>query len=226
MHLRVLFVSQVAYFMNMPLFENLTFGLSKVREKDRDRVRAIMMMLGMPRVVKLMDHQLQDQEHQDGHLKWIDALTSSERAKLHLARAFVMNPEVMLAQRQLANFNTHEASNVLMCYAEHVKCKGLTRAYRMPDLVVSQACRRRRACRCRRACRRRRFVLLLSPTPRPLFNTLRAQCSGGAEVCCTIYIYIYIYGVRAHQRPKETTPVLSEQENGTANVKVLQMAVR
>ena len=103
-----------------------------------------------------------------------------------------------------------------------------TRAYRMPDLVVSQECRRRRACRCRRACRRRRFVLLLSPTPRPLFNTLRAQCSGGAEVCCTIYIYIYIYiyGVRAHQRPKETTPVLSEPENGTANVKVLQMAVR
>jgi len=40
----------------------------------------------------------------------------------------------------------------------------------MPDLVASQACRRRRACRRGRACRRRRSVLSFSPVPRQLFN--------------------------------------------------------
>ncbi len=69
-----------------------------------------------------------------------------------------------------------------------------------------------------------RFAVIANASP--AFQYVASTVLGGAEVCCTIYIYIYIYGVRAHQRPKETTPVLSEQENGTANVKVLQMAVR
>ncbi len=49
----------------------------------------------------------------------------------------------------------------------------LTRAYRMPDLVVSQACRRRRACRRRGACRCRRSVSSFLPAPRLLFNAHR-----------------------------------------------------
>ena len=70
-----------------------------------------------------------------------------------------------------------------------------------------------------------RFAVIANASP--AFQYVASTVLGGGRgLLHNIYIYIYIYGVRAHQRPKETTPVLSEQENGTANVKVLQMAVR
>ncbi len=51
------------------------------------------------------------------------------------------------------------------------------RAYRMPDLVVSQACRRRRACRRSRACRRRRSALSL-----PLVSLAQHWCASAVEI--------------------------------------------
>ena len=70
-----------------------------------------------------------------------------------------------------------------------------------------------------------RFAVIANASP--AFQYVASTVLGGGRgLLHNIYIYIYIYGVRAHQRPKETIPVLSEPENGTANVKVLQMAVR
>jgi len=56
---------------------------------------------------------------------WIRTLNYSERAKLHLARAFIMNPEVMVLQRPLSHFNQQDQDNVLSLLKEHVRNRGL-----------------------------------------------------------------------------------------------------
>merc|ERR1719469_1329296 len=67
----------------------------------------------------------QQDNGQDAVSPWVHFLTSSERAKLSLARALVMNPEVMLAERQLSNFNGKEAADMLKCLLEYVEQKGV-----------------------------------------------------------------------------------------------------
>merc|ERR1712048_1531997 len=54
-------------------------------------------------------------EEDDKHevaFSWIAKLSYGERAKLHLARAFIMNPEVLVLQRPLSHFD-HEVSRLV-----------------------------------------------------------------------------------------------------------------
>jgi len=55
---------------------------------------------------------------------WVDTLSYSETAKLHLARALLMNPEVMVLQRPLLHFNQHDQKDVLDLLHEHVGNRG------------------------------------------------------------------------------------------------------
>jgi len=54
-----------------------------------------------------------------------EALSYSERAKLHIARALLMNPEVMVLQRPLAHFNHADQDKVLDLIHEHVRNRGI-----------------------------------------------------------------------------------------------------
>lgn len=56
---------------------------------------------------------------------WQTQLTYTDQVRLHIARALVMNPEVMVLQRPLFHFNQEEADNLMMLLQEHCKNRGL-----------------------------------------------------------------------------------------------------
>jgi len=109
-HLRVVFVSQRPMFMKAGVYDNATFGLSRRDHGEYVRVQKIMQMLGMPSTLALMAKQ-SDSGEVDG--AWSDSLPFSEQAKLHLLRAFVMNPEVLICQRPLSNFTRVDGHDLL-----------------------------------------------------------------------------------------------------------------
>lgn len=54
---------------------------------------------------------------QDGGGTWHEELTYSEKVKIHLARALIMNPEVMVLQRPLHHYDNAMAQKVLQAMA-------------------------------------------------------------------------------------------------------------
>jgi len=57
--------------------------------------------------------------------KWIEVVRYSEKAKLHLARALIMNPEVMVLQRPLLHFNDGEQKCILDLIYENARDRGV-----------------------------------------------------------------------------------------------------
>lgn len=55
----------------------------------------------------------------------IRLLTWTEKAKIHLARALVMNPEIMVADRPLSHYDEHEGDRILRIISEHVSGRGI-----------------------------------------------------------------------------------------------------
>lgn len=56
---------------------------------------------------------------------WQSSLSDIERAKVHLARALIMDPEVCVMQRPLSIYSHREAARVLTVLKEHVDHRGL-----------------------------------------------------------------------------------------------------
>jgi len=56
---------------------------------------------------------------------WQDALTYTEKVKVHIARAFILNPEVMVLQRPLHHFEATAAELILSMLKKHVAERGL-----------------------------------------------------------------------------------------------------
>lgn len=126
-HLRSVHVQKDPLLMRMTLWENLAFGLPKANtpsQKEWSRARKILELFKSPTLVTILDKQAQQAEDRettvesvtkDDHHpdRWQDRLTSLDTAIVHLARAFVMNPEILVLQRPLSNFSTRRATNVL-----------------------------------------------------------------------------------------------------------------
>merc|ERR1712113_570615 len=84
-----------------------------------------------------------DEENTEG---WSSRLTHSDVARLALARALVMNPEVLVVHIPTANFNDTEASAIIDLLREHVDRKGLEldeseRRFRRPRTVFMTSSR-------------------------------------------------------------------------------------
>merc|ERR1712025_296612 len=58
-------------------------------------------------------------------LNWRKTISATERHSLHLARAFVMNPEVMVLQRPLHKYDSSMCKQVIAIMQEHVNRMGL-----------------------------------------------------------------------------------------------------
>eukprot|EP00931_Biecheleriopsis_adriatica_P064469 TRINITY_DN39244_c0_g1_i1.p1 TRINITY_DN39244_c0_g1~~TRINITY_DN39244_c0_g1_i1.p1 ORF type:complete len:897 (+),score=130.49 TRINITY_DN39244_c0_g1_i1:40-2691(+) len=56
---------------------------------------------------------------------WQDALSYQECAKLHIARALVTNPEILVLEKPLLNFDSEEADIVMQAVSDHVRDRGL-----------------------------------------------------------------------------------------------------
>jgi len=125
-HLRVVHVTTEPILMRMGIWENLTFGLTKPCDDQDDRVLEVAKAMRLSQsILALMQSQKHPQEDRPPDDHWHETLTSTERAKIHLARGFVMNPEVLVLQRPLANFNTEEGKRMLSVFEEFAENKGI-----------------------------------------------------------------------------------------------------
>ncbi|CAK9021666.1 unnamed protein product [Durusdinium trenchii] len=154
-HLRILHVTQEAYLLNLSPWKNLIFGCANPLSVDPARVRKILQLLQMKTTLQLITADLEKQAllrettgaskpvpdgeseeeeseqeeekdwDQENGGNWHDELTYSEKVKIHLARALIMNPEVMVLQRPLHHYDTAMAETVLKVLKAHVEERGL-----------------------------------------------------------------------------------------------------
>jgi len=56
---------------------------------------------------------------------WHSRITYTERVRIHLARAFIMNPEVLILQRPLYHFNKRHAGEITDIFKSFVELRGI-----------------------------------------------------------------------------------------------------
>jgi len=145
-HLRLLHVSRNPMFLRMSLTHNLSLGLPSHTKVNIARVKTIMRMLDLEDLIPVVDaemriasprlstdnemavdvgdaHEMADQNPKV--LAWLDPLSHSTRAKLHIARALIDNPNVMVLQRPLHHFNEDVGNQILHVIRLHVESRGL-----------------------------------------------------------------------------------------------------
>jgi len=71
---------------------------------------------------------------------WRNSLSFQEKAKLHMARALIMNPEILILEKPLMNFDEAESERVMTVLREYVSNRGVA----MPTDTKDQ--RRPRTC--------------------------------------------------------------------------------
>ncbi|CAL1151781.1 unnamed protein product [Cladocopium goreaui] len=127
-HLRVLHVTQEAIVLETSAWRNLTFGEQAL---DPARVRRILETMQMKATLKLVETQLYadtasaKEDAEAAENSWLENLTYTEKVKLHLARALLMNPEVLVLQRPLHHYDANTAKMVLQLLKTHVEERGL-----------------------------------------------------------------------------------------------------
>jgi len=167
LHLRILQVSyQPMLVGSRNLYENLTFGKMGHEPENPERVRRIITRLGLHKswlrdkfdedVGKLDERQArdfssdedsgeedeeEDDEAEDGSRSWQDRLSNSEKKRLHLARAFVYNPEVMVLHKPIDELDNDLANAILAMLREFVDQRGVevdpaTIALRRPRTLI------------------------------------------------------------------------------------------
>ena len=56
---------------------------------------------------------------------WQESLSFQEKAKLHIARALIMNPEILILEKPLMNFDDYESDLVMKVLHEHISNRGI-----------------------------------------------------------------------------------------------------
>lgn len=126
---------------------------------DVNRMKKILQMLGLEDLIGVLERDLHesigDDNDEDAIIKtagnhlnirdfrnsgWERSLNHSRRAKLHIARALIANPEVMVLQRAFQAFEEDLASELIDILRKHVQERGLCmdedgRASRRPRSV-------------------------------------------------------------------------------------------
>lgn len=141
-HLRTVYIEQRASVLNMTAWENLTFGDPNASPA---RVMDILADLRLHYVREVVAQNLKEagRWHEvsgangackegviSGNLGfWYHQLSYAEAAKVHLARALIMSPEVLIMQRPLGNFSFAERGPIMDMLTEFVRARG----YRLPQ---------------------------------------------------------------------------------------------
>lgn len=137
-HLRVLHVTQEALMLNSSPWRNLLFGCPDTTLVDANRVRLILEMMEMKATLSLIEEDLlrhakgaegeespkNSSTYEDAGT-WLDGLTYTEKVKLHLSRALIMNPEVIVLQRPLHHYDYKTSKLVMDVLKAHVRERGL-----------------------------------------------------------------------------------------------------
>jgi len=131
-HLRILNVTQEPLLMmNLTAWQNLVFGCQGAKDVNPKRVKEILRKLKMNVTLDLVENDLAN--HVNAHTRswcaadggWQGSLSYTETCKMHLARALIMNPEVVVLQRPLHSYDNTTANEILGFIHSHVAERGL-----------------------------------------------------------------------------------------------------
>jgi len=106
-HLRVFHIVQHPLFFRASLMSNLTYGLDRSDELGRlDRVNKVCRRLRVSETT--MENVESDLER-----NWDEHLSTTQKASLHLARALIASPEVLVIHKPTMFFDDHTADTVM-----------------------------------------------------------------------------------------------------------------
>jgi len=158
-HLHVLNVSRQAIFLHASMLHNLVLGLPDSSRMDKARIIGILRLLELPSMISVVENEI-SMEADCGNLgtgrawiedeinfmgsdepTWEQSLTNSSKVKLHIARALIANPEVIVFERTLQGLNEETTTLVFDVISRHVKERGLClpdseRRFRRPRTVI------------------------------------------------------------------------------------------
>lgn len=141
-HLRVLHVTRVPVFLRASLLSNLCLGLARHASIDLDHIKGIMKLCGVSELIKALDDEIASEhgnakggklfneeikysdESHHGHT-WQKSLTQSQQVRLHIARALIANPNVIIMHHSLDGLHGDSALEILAVLRTHVNERGL-----------------------------------------------------------------------------------------------------
>jgi energy-coupling factor transporter ATP-binding protein EcfA2 len=119
-HLRILHMHEDLLTLRGSLLKNIIMNNSLQRVGGIARVKKICSMLNFePQLMKYLDYDEEDD------MDWRFYLTDSSSTRLTLARAFVMNPEVLLIHKPTRTVNAAETELFINMLRKHVEEKGI-----------------------------------------------------------------------------------------------------
>jgi ABC-type multidrug transport system fused ATPase/permease subunit len=142
-HLRILHVSQQPILLNASPWENLAIGKQYWKDNDFESNRVITICRRLGLNPALLQH-LEDTREQflengttdSPSARWTETLNSSDAALIHLGRAFIYNPEVLVIHRPTLLLSGRSSEVVLEMLREFVDERGV-------ELPVDNSGRRR-----------------------------------------------------------------------------------
>jgi len=143
-HLRILQVQEsTMIFQSWSPMDNLCFGVQRPCI-DKMRVRKILQELNMPKTARLVESDLnalpdvaltisppkrgKNQTKEEPFTNpplWYDHLSSSERAKICLARALIANPEVLVLHKPFLHYEFQHKATIKQALITHSENRGI-----------------------------------------------------------------------------------------------------
>jgi ABC-type transport system involved in cytochrome bd biosynthesis fused ATPase/permease subunit len=126
-HLRILHISPNAMFFRGSLLDNLTFGVNPGDpDAHIERVIKVCRRLRLSdQIIRLLSEPEDERNEDAEERQWISWLSTSERALLNLARAFVANFEVLCLHKPTSDLDDPTSSEVMTLLRAFVEEKGI-----------------------------------------------------------------------------------------------------
>jgi len=126
-HMRVLHLSQETFVMSMSLVKNIIFNTDLAKVGGIPRITRICKLLNFSDYIlsELKEETGGNSHESDAQQEWMSKLTHTDFARLNLARAFVMNPELLVLHKPHLSFDDWEKRVIFELLREHVDRKGL-----------------------------------------------------------------------------------------------------
>eukprot|EP00746_Dinoflagellata_sp_MGD_P061519 gnl/MRDRNA2_/MRDRNA2_26018_c0_seq1.p1 gnl/MRDRNA2_/MRDRNA2_26018_c0~~gnl/MRDRNA2_/MRDRNA2_26018_c0_seq1.p1 ORF type:complete len:259 (-),score=34.80 gnl/MRDRNA2_/MRDRNA2_26018_c0_seq1:510-1247(-) len=135
-HLRVFHVSPDALFIEGSLMKNLTLGCLSTEDSDAKPARVIQICrsIGLREKAVEMIHSTEERN-------WSEVLSASDRQVVHLARALIANPEVLVIHKPTLMFDEQTARLVFKALRVYVDEQGIEqdpsrRMFRRPRTCI------------------------------------------------------------------------------------------
>jgi len=123
-HIRTLHVSQETFLLHADLLTNLIFNAEEQTYGTIERVKQICRDLHFSPCLRSLVEDLRIERDLED-TTWMSHLTHTDMSRLNLARALIMNPELMVLHKPSLVFNEEEKDQILTVIRRHVDERGL-----------------------------------------------------------------------------------------------------